>query len=74
MVEKMDEDGGKYDDELYGDAETEESMAKSIKDKITKQLFFKARNYIGNTVLVKKGKVKMEQAKAKLALQKLLEK
>ena len=49
----MDEEGGRYDgDEVYGDAETEESMMKSIQDKITKQLFFKARNYVGNNVLV----------------------
>ena len=62
----MDDEGGKFDEELYGDDETEESMAKSIQDKISKQLFFKARNYIGHNVLVKKGNVTMEHAKANL--------
>ena len=70
----MDDEGGKFDEELYGDNETEESMAKSIQDKISKQLFFKARNYIGNNVLVKKGNITMEHAKANLEFSKWMQK
>ena len=52
----------------------QESATSEIRQEVQKQMYLKARNYVGHNVLLKRGKIKIEKAKEKKDLAKYIKK
>ena len=72
MQNLVGETDDKYSKEVSDEEGALEDNSKEIMEEVQRQMFKKARNYVGNNVLLQRGQVRMMKAKARQAFQRYL--